>query len=63
MYKSPRFFKGKLYKSVRGNFFEEEAYEEHDNKNLKEKSSFSSLLNQGDQQDLQEIEAEEYENE
>ncbi|WP_256201387.1 hypothetical protein [Thermoanaerobacter thermocopriae] len=40
MNKRQKFFKGKLYKSVRGNFFEEETYENTDRKNLKGKSNF-----------------------
>ena len=63
MNKNQKFFKGKLYKSIRGNFFEEETYENTDRKNLKGKSNFSSLINQEDRQELADEEEENYENE
>lgn len=66
MNKSRKFFKGKLYKSIRGNFFEEETYENADKKNLKGKSNFSSLVNQEEHQEelVDEVDEEEnYENE
>ncbi|HHW57174.1 MAG TPA: hypothetical protein GXX15_05810 [Clostridia bacterium] len=63
MSKSQKFFKGKLYKSMRGNFFEEEVYENESNKKLKGKSNLSSLLNGENLSEPVEEEEENYENE
>lgn len=63
MNKNQKFFKGKLYKSIRGNFFEEDTYESTERKNLKGKSNFSSLINQEDRQELADEGEEIYENE
>jgi hypothetical protein len=63
MNKNQKFFKGKLYKSIRGNFFEEDTYESTERKNLKGKSNFSSLINQQEPQELADEGEEIYENE
>lgn len=63
MKRGQKFFKGKLYRSLRSGFFEEEAYEVSNKKALKNKSNFSNLINQEEVQDTLDEREENYENE
>jgi hypothetical protein len=63
MKKSQKFFKGKLYKSLRSGFFEEEVYEATSKKNVRNKSSLSNLLHQEVEQEALNEGEENYENE
>ncbi|AAM25472.1 MAG: hypothetical protein XD49_0995 [Caldanaerobacter subterraneus] len=63
MKKGQKFFKGKLYKSLRSGFFEEEVYEVSNKKAFKNKSNFSNLLNQEEVQETLDEREENYENE
>ncbi|MGB9779895.1 hypothetical protein [Caldanaerobacter sp.] len=63
MKRSQRFFKGKLYKSLRSGFFEEEVYEVTNKKNIRNKNSLSNLLSQEEDQEVLNEGEENYENE